>query len=146
MRLALIIAPSDLRSGDLGLRREALAWLRGRLAHFGFHVVIVGGGQDPQADIDRALARVNPGDTVLVHASGVLAGRDSIAFGEAASVPLRSLTEGLAERSPVHVSFVLELAHEEPANDALLAAEILSEAMQSLGAKPRGYPVLAEMP
>ena len=143
MRLALIIAPSDLRSGDLGLRREALAWLRGRLAHFGFHVVIVGGGQDPQADIDRALARVNPGDTVLVHASGVLAGRDSIAFGEAASVPLRSLTEGLAERSPVHVSFVLELAHEEPANDALLAAEILSEAMQSLGAKPRGYPVLA---
>src|SRR3984957_12433662 len=143
MRLALIIAPSDLRSGDLGLRREALAWLRGRLAHFGFHVVIVGGAQDPQADIDRALARVNTGDTVLVHASGVLAGRDSIAFGEAASIPLRSLTEGLAGRSPAHVSFVLELAHEEPANDALLAAEILAEAMQSLGARGRGYPGLA---
>src|SRR5271170_2631190 len=108
MRLALIIAPSDLRSGDLGLRREALAWLRGRLAHFGFHVVIVGGGQDPQADIERAVSRVNPGDTVLVHASGLLAGRDSIAFGEAARVSLASLTQALEARSPVHVSFVLE--------------------------------------
>jgi tetratricopeptide (TPR) repeat protein len=143
MRLALIIAPSDLRSGDLGLRREALAWLRGRLSRFGFHVVIVGGAQDPRADIERAVARVNPGDTVLVHASGILAGRDSIAFGEAVRIPLGSLTEALAERAPVHVSFVLELAHEEPADDALLAAEILAEAMQSLGAKPRGYPVLA---
>ena len=143
MRLALIIAPSDVRSGDVGLRREALAWLRGRLSRFGFHVVIVGGAQDPQADIERAIARVNPGDTVLVHASGILAGRDSIAFGEAVRISLGSVTEALAERAPVHVSFVLELAHEEPADDALLAAEILAEAMQSLGAKPRGYPVLA---
>src|SRR5450432_1634638 len=111
MRLALIIAPSDLRSGDLGLRREALAWLRGHLARFGFHVVIVGGAQDPQADIERAVEKVSPGDTVLVHASGVLAGRDSIAFGESVSVPLGALTEALASRSPVHVSFVLELAH-----------------------------------
>ncbi len=143
MRLALIIAPSDPRTGDGALRREALAWLRGRLAPYGFHVVIVGAGPDPQADIAKALARVNPGDTVLVHASGRLAGRDYIAFGEDVHVALGSLTEGLAERAPAYVSFVLELTHEEPPNDALIAAEILAEAVQSLRAKAYGYPVLA---
>jgi tetratricopeptide (TPR) repeat protein len=143
MRLALIIAPSDPRSGDGALRREALAWLRGRLAPYGFHVVIVGAGPDPQADIAKAVARVHPGDTVLVHASGRLAGRDYIAFGEDVHVPLGSLTEVLAERAPAYVSFVLELTHEEPPNDALLAAEILAEAVQSLRAKAYGYPVLA---
>jgi hypothetical protein len=141
--LALVIAPSDSRSGDAGLRREALAWLRGRLARFGFHVVIVGGVQDPQADIDRAIERVSPGDTVLVHVSGRLAGRDSVAFGDTGLIHLGSLTESLVVRSPVHVSFVLELTHEEDPDDALLAAEILQTVMQSLRAKPRGYPVLA---
>jgi tetratricopeptide (TPR) repeat protein len=143
MRLALIIAPSDPRSGDPALRREALAWLRGRLARFGFHVVIVGSGQDPRADVERAVARVNRGDTVLVHASGLLAGRDSIAFGEASSVPLAPLTEALAARAPAHLSFVLELVHEEAPNDALLAADVLAEAAHALGAKAHGYPVLA---
>jgi tetratricopeptide (TPR) repeat protein len=143
MRLALIIAPSDPRTGDAALRREALAWLRGRLAPYGFHVVIVGAGPDPQADIAKAVARVNPGDTVLVHASGRLAGRDYIAFGEDVHVPMGSLTEALAERAPAYVSFVLELTHEEAPDDALLAAEILAEAVQSLRAKLYGYPVLA---
>jgi tetratricopeptide (TPR) repeat protein len=143
MRLALIIAPSDPRSGDLGLRREALAWLRGRLARFGFHVVIVGGAQDPQAEIERAMERVSPGDTVLVHASGRLSGRDAIAFGESGRIHLGVLADGIAAREPAHVSYVLELTHEEPNDDALLAAEILAAAMQALGAKPRGYPVLA---
>jgi tetratricopeptide (TPR) repeat protein len=142
MRLALIIAPSDPRSGDLALRREALAWLRGRLARFGFHVVIVGAGPDPQTDIERAAERVNVGDTVLVHASGLLAGRDSIAFGDA-RVPLATLTLALAAREPAYASFVLELTHQDTANDALLAAEVLAQAVHALGAKAHGYPVLA---
>jgi tetratricopeptide (TPR) repeat protein len=143
MRFALVIAPSDSRSGDAALRREALAWLRGRLARFGFHVVIVGGAQDPQADIDRAIARVSDGDTVLVHISGRLADRDAIAFGDAGLITLGSLTQALANRSPAHVSFVLELTHEEDENDALLAAEILETTLFALRAKPFGYPVLA---
>ena len=145
MRLAFIIAPSDSRSGDSGLRREALAWLRGRLARFGFHVIIVGGAQDPQADVERATERVTAGDTVLVHASGRLAGREAIAFGEAGLLSLGALTSALAARSPAHVSFVLELTHEEEPGDALLAAGILAAAVQSLGAKPRGFPVLAAL-
>jgi tetratricopeptide (TPR) repeat protein len=143
MRLALVIAPSDPRSGEAGERREALAWLRGRLARFGFHVVIVGGGQDPHADIARAVERVSAGDTVLVHVSARLSARESLAFGDVGLVHLGTLTDALAARSPVHVSFVLELTHEEDPTDALLAAEILEAAMQSLGAKARGYPVLA---
>ena len=145
MRLAFVIAPSDPRSGDSGLRREALAWLRGRLARFGFHVIIVGGAQGPQADIERATERVNAGDTVLVHASGRLAGRDAIAFGDAGLLSLGALSAALAARSPGHVSFVLELTHEEEPDDALLAATILAAAVQALGAKPRGYPVLAAL-
>jgi hypothetical protein len=143
MRLALVIAPSDPRSGEATLRREALAWLRGRLARHGFHVVIVGGVQDPEAAIAKAVERVAPGDTVLVHASGRLAGRDAIAFGETGVILLASLTDALVERAPAHVSFVLELTHEEEENDALLAAEILGSAIRSLGARVHGYPVLA---
>jgi tetratricopeptide (TPR) repeat protein len=116
--------------------------LRGRLARFGFHVVIVGAGPDPQADIERAAERVNVGDTVLVHASGLLAGSDSIAFGEA-RVPLTTLTLAVAAREPAHASFVLELTHQDTANDALLAAEVLAQAVHALGAKAHGYPVLA---
>src|ERR1700689_506654 len=104
MRLAFVLAPSDPHSGDTGLRREALAWLRGRLARFGFHVVIVGGAQDPQADVERATERVAAGDTVLVHVSGRLSGRDAIAFGEAGLLSLGALTSALAARSPAHVS------------------------------------------
>jgi hypothetical protein len=143
MRLALVIAPSDPRSGEATPRREALAWLRGRLARHGFHVVIVGGVQDPEAAIAKAVERVAPGDTVLVHTSGRLAGRDAIAFGETGVIRLASLTDALVERAPAHVSFVLELTHEEEENDALLAAEILGSAIQSLGARGQGYPVLA---
>ena len=143
MRFALVIAPSDSRSGDAALRREALAWLRGRLARFGFHVVIVGGAQDPQADIERAIGRVSAGDTVLVHASGRLAGRKAIAFGDAGLIEFGAITEALAARAPAHVSFVLELTHEEEDDDALVAAEILQSALHALRAKPRGYPVLA---
>jgi tetratricopeptide (TPR) repeat protein len=141
MRLALIIAPSDLRFGDPGLRMEALAWLRGRFVGFGFQVVVVGEVHDAQADLERAVGSIHPGDTVLVHVSGLLAGRDSLAFGDGGCIPLGSLTAALARRSPLHVSCVLELAHEEPANDAPLAAEILAEVVQSLG----GYPTLASV-
>ncbi|HEX3771463.1 MAG TPA: tetratricopeptide repeat protein [Polyangiaceae bacterium] len=143
MRFALVIAPSDARSGDASSRREALAWLRGRLARFGFHVVIVGGVQDPWADIHKAMNRVSPGDTVLVHASGRLAGREALSFGDATPVDFAGITDALSQREPAHVSFVLELTHEEDENDPLLGVEILQSAVASLQAKSRGYPVLA---
>jgi tetratricopeptide (TPR) repeat protein len=143
MRLALVVAPSDPRCGDATARREALAWLRSNLARFGFHVVIVGGGADPQGDLARAVDKVSAGDTVLVHASGRLAGRDSLACGESRSVFLGTLSSTLAARGPAQVSFVVEFAHEEDPNDPLLATQCLDDAVRALGAKQLGYPVLA---
>ncbi len=105
----------------------------------------MGGAQDPQADVERATERVSAGDTVLVHVSGRLAGRDDLAFGDTGRLSLGGLTSALAARSPLHVSFVLELTHEEEPDDPLLAAEILAAAVYSLGAKRRGYPVLAAL-
>jgi tetratricopeptide (TPR) repeat protein len=143
MRLALVVAPYDPRLGDAASRRDTLAWLRASLARFGFHVVIVGGGTDPDGDLARAVDKVSAGDTVLVHASGRLASRDSLACGESLTIPLGALSAALAARAPAQVSFVVELAHEEDASDPLLATEILGQAVHSLGAKERGFPVLA---
>jgi len=143
MRLALVVAPSDPALGDAGTRRQALAWLRPQLARHGFHVVIVGGGQDPLADIEGAVANVSDGDTVLLHASGRLCGRDSLAFGKAGAIPLHALCDVVAARAPTYASFVLELMHEERAEDAALGAQCMAVAVRSLRARERGYSVLA---
>jgi tetratricopeptide (TPR) repeat protein len=121
----------------------ALAWLRGRLTRFGFNVVIVGGAHDFRADVARAMDAVSEGDSVLVHLSGRLAGRDSLSFGAADAYPLAALSEGLGARAPQLLSFVAELVHEEDPDDALLAAECLGGAVRSLGGRDRGYAVLA---
>jgi tetratricopeptide (TPR) repeat protein len=143
MRLALVVAPYDPRLGDAASRRDTLAWLRASLARFGFHVVIVGGGTDPEGDLARAIDKVSAGDTVLVHASGRLSARDALACGESGTIPLGALSAALAARGPAHVSFVVEFTHEEDATDPLLATELLSDAVTALGAKDRGFPVLA---
>src|SRR5580704_5478256 len=143
MRFALLVAPSDPRTGDAGARRMALAWLRGRLTRFGFNVVILGGAQDFSADIARGIAAVSEADSVLVHLSGRLAAHDSLAFGATETLPLSVLSEGLAARAPAHLSFVAELMHEEDAADPLLATEHLEAAVRALGARDRGHVVLA---
>src|ERR1700687_6020754 len=132
MRLALVVAPSDPALGDAAGRRESLAWLRGQLARHGFQVVIVGGGQDPLSDIEGAIANVAEADTVLVHASGRLCGRDCFQFGRAGAIPLHALCDVLAARAPAYASFVLELMHEEGAGDAALGAQCMAVAVRSL--------------
>jgi hypothetical protein len=143
MRFAFLVAPSDPQTGDAGARRMALAWLRGRLTRFGFNVVIVGGAQDLHADIERAIAAVSEGDTVLVHLSGRLAGRDALFFGNAMTLPLIELRDGLVARAPARLSFVAELMHEGDPSDALFAVELLDGAVRALGGRDRGHLVLA---
>src|ERR1700689_4459076 len=128
MRFALLVAPSDPQTGDAGARRMALAWLRGRLTRFGFNVVILGGSQDLHAEVARAIAAVSEGDTVLVHLSGRLAGAEGLFFGNALSIPLAALSQGLVARAPERLSFVAELMHEGDPSDALRAAECLDGA------------------
>src|SRR5438477_3093752 len=81
MPLALVVAPSDPRTGDAASRREALGWLRGQFARNGFDVVIVGSGQDGHAAIEKAAPTITPGDVVVVHVSGRLHVGDELAFG-----------------------------------------------------------------
>jgi hypothetical protein len=143
MRLAILVAPSDPRAGEAGARRMALAWLRGRLARFGFHVAIVGGSADLAADLEKAFAGVSPGDHVLVHVSGRLSGRDALALSDEASVPLRAICDGVAARAPGRVSLVAELMHDEDPDDSLAAAECLAAAVGAFGAREHGHRVLA---
>jgi tetratricopeptide (TPR) repeat protein len=147
MRTAILVAPSDPRAGDAGARRMALAWLRGRLARFGFQVVIVGGTTDLAGDLQRAFEGVSPGDNVLVHVSGRLAGRTALAANDDASqaVPLGYLGEALAARAPANASLVLEVTHDEDPDDPLAAAECLETVVAALGARDRGYRVLAAL-
>jgi hypothetical protein len=146
MRFAVIVAPSDPRSGDASARREALAWLRGKLASFGFAVDIVGGGQDPQAALEAAAARVSAGDALLVHLSGRLSGRRSslaLAFGGGRSVRLSTASQAFASRAPAQLGFVAELMHEEDPVDAELASECLASAVRALVVPESGHAALA---
>ncbi|HLK36178.1 MAG TPA: hypothetical protein VKU41_05455 [Polyangiaceae bacterium] len=140
MRLALVVAPADPALGDASARREALAWLRGQLARRGFDVVIVGAGLGPMKDIEAVLESVSHEDMVVVHASGRLSGRDSLAFGKAGDLPLRALCDAVAARAPAQASFVLELMYVE---DAAVGGECMAMAVRSLHARERGYSVLA---
>jgi len=146
MRFAVIVAPSDPRSGDASARRQALAWLRGKLASFGFAVDIVGGGQDPQAALEGAAARVSAGDALLVHLSGRLAGRRSslaLAFGGGRSVRLSTVSQTFASRAPAQLGFVAELMHEEDPADAQLASECLASVVRALVVPDTGHAALA---
>jgi hypothetical protein len=146
MRFAVIVAPSDPRSGDASARREALAWLRGKLASFGFAVDIVGGGKDPQTALEAAAARVSAGDVLLVHLSGRLSGRRSslaLAFGGGRSVRLSTASQAFASRAPAQLGFVAELMHEEDPADAELASECLASVVRALVVPESGHAALA---
>ena len=115
MRLAVVVAPSDPKSGDAVARREALARLRGQLARTGFDVIIAGGGQDPASALEKAATRVSPGDSLLVHLSGRLLEGELLAFGGGRSLALREVAQALAARAPADLAFVAELMHDDAA-------------------------------
>jgi hypothetical protein len=147
VRKAILVAPSEVRAGDPSARRMALAWLRGRLARFGFEVAIVGGGRNLRGDLEKAFDAVSPGDSVLLHVSGRLEGRDALAAGDEPSqaVPLFFLFDGLAPREPSRVSLIAELTHDEDPDDPFAAAECLEAAVAALGARERGHLTLAAL-
>jgi len=145
-RIALLVAPSDPLADSAAARREALGWLRGQLARRGFQVAIVGGGADARGDLDQALAKVSPGDAVVVHVSGRLAASDSIASGRGDHLRLGDLGDLLAAREPGYVSVVLDLLSDdgsgEPGEDD---PDLPSKVAASIFASERGYPVLVSL-
>jgi hypothetical protein len=143
MRVALVAVPSDPACGSSNACREALAWLEAELARRGFQVALLGDGTEPWAEVERALLGISPGDSVLVIASGRVVAPDALAFGDAWWMPLGTVSEWLAAREAIDVSFVLELLHDGPADDSLFAAQVLGDAVAAMGARSRGHAVLA---
>jgi hypothetical protein len=144
MPLAVVVAPSDPRAGDAASRRTELAWLRGQLARHGFDVVIVSGGLDPRAAIEKVAPTINSGDAVLVHVSGRLDGVDALAFGSDRSVALGVLPESFAARGPSSLSFVAELTFDDDAGPPSSLADRLEAVTAALSAG-RAHPVVVAL-
>jgi hypothetical protein len=143
MRLALLIAPSDPRAGDAASRRESLGWLRGQFARAKFDVAIVGAAQSPEEAVAKAAGSIRAGDTVIVHLSGRLIGREELAFGGGRSASLSRLREALAARHPAELSLLADFTYEDDPSAPATAEERLAWAVGALGAASHGHAVLA---
>jgi hypothetical protein len=143
MPLALVVAPSDPRTGDAASRREALGWLRGQLARSAFDVVIVGGGQDARAVVEKAAPTITPGDIVVVHVSGRLRGIDELAFGLESGISLRALTEIFEAQEPATLSFIVEVAYDDPPVHVPGPDELLALVIDAVASPARRHAVLA---
>src|SRR5258708_19231931 len=111
MRIALIVAPWDPRSSDAPAWSDAVAWLGATLASLGFRVSVLDGGDDVEGRVTRALDKVAPNDTLLLHVSGRLARRGVIGTMDGAWVPLRALGAAVASRRLSDASILADLSH-----------------------------------
>lgn len=143
MRCAVIVAPWDPLSSDAGTWSDAVAWLGASLGRLGFRVSVVDGGEDVGGQLAGALVGVSPDDDVLVHVSGHLARRGVLRIADGRWLPLRALGDTLAEHVTANVSLIAELVHEDDADDALVAADHVASTVAALGARERGYGVIA---
>ena len=143
MRVAVVIAPWDSASSDAGAWSDGVAMLGASLARLGFRVAVVGEGQDLPAELGRALEGVAAEDTVLLHVGGRLARRGVLRVGAGQWLPLRTIGEALAAHAVADVSVVAELLHEDDAEDALVAADHVASIVSALGARERGYGMIA---
>ncbi len=91
----------------------------------------------------KAAASIRAGDTVIVHLSGRLIGREGLAFGGGRSAPLSRLREALAARQPAELSFLVDFTYEDDPNAPATAEERLTWAVGALGAESHVHAVLA---
>jgi tetratricopeptide (TPR) repeat protein len=143
MRVAIVVSPWDQDASDAGTWSDAVAWLGASLAKMGFRVAVVDGVEDVQADLVRALEGLSQDDSVLLHVSGHLARRGVLRVAGGRWLPLRSVGEALAALSVADVSVFAELVHEDEADDALVAADHVASIVSAIGARERGYGMVA---
>src|ERR1700722_5513657 len=143
MRIAVIVAPWDPRSSDAGAWSETVAWLSAAFGRLGFAVSLVDGAEDMGGQLASALVGTSADDDVFVHISGNLARRGVLRISDGRWLPLRALGETLAEHVTANVSLFADLVHEDDADDALVAADHVASAVAALGARERGYGVIA---
>jgi tetratricopeptide (TPR) repeat protein len=143
MRIAVVIAPWDATSAEAAAWSDGVAMLGASLARLGFRVAVVGEGHDLTAELERALEGVAAEDTVLLHVGGRLARRGVLRVGAGHWLPLRAIGEVLAGHAVADVSVLVELLHEDDADDALVAADHVASIVSALGARERGYGMVA---
>jgi tetratricopeptide (TPR) repeat protein len=143
MRVAVVIAPWDDSSSDAAAWSDGVAMLGASLARLGFRVAVVGEGADMAGELGRALEGVAADDTVLVHVGGRLARRGVLRIRGGQWMPLRTIGEALAAHASAEVSVLAELLHEDDAEDALVAADHVASIVSALGARERGYGMVA---
>lgn len=142
MRYAVILAPWDPDEPYIAVWLDAVAWLGSTLANLGFRVVAVHGTGDALAETERALAQAGPNDTVLLHVSGHLARRGVLGLPGGQWLALRALGDVLAERALSDVSILAELI-DDGEQDPLSASDQVDAVVGALGARERGYGVVA---
>lgn len=143
MRVAVVIAPWDSSSSDADAWSDGVAMLGASLARLGFRVAVVGEGHDMAAELGRALEGIAADDSVLVHVGGRLARRGVLRIRGGHWLPLRAIGEALAAHSVADVSVLAELLHEDDPEDALVAADHVASVVSALGARERGYGMVA---
>lgn len=143
MRVAVVVSPWDQHASDAGTWSDAVAWLGASLGKMGFRVAVVDGAEDVQADLSRALDGLGQDDSVLLHVSGHLARRGVLRGPGGQWLPLRSVGETIAALAVADVSVIAELVHEDEADDALVAADHVASIVSAIGARERGYGMVA---
>jgi hypothetical protein len=143
MRFAVIVAPGDSRPSGAPGGSEAFAWLRSVLGRFAFQVVTLDGGADVEGRLERVVANVSSEDTVLVHVSGRVVRRGVLRTAGGAWLPMRTLGEALRACKSESVSVLAELVNEDRPQDPRFGNEHLASLLDGLGARERGYGVVA---
>jgi tetratricopeptide (TPR) repeat protein len=143
MRVAVVIAPWDASSPEASAWSDGVAMLGASLARLGFRVAVVGEGHDLASELGHALEGVAAEDTVLVHVGGRLARRGVLRVRGGHWLPLRAIGEALAAHAMADVSVLAELLHEDDAGDALVAADHVASIVSAVGARERGYGMVA---
>jgi tetratricopeptide (TPR) repeat protein len=146
MRWAVVVAPWDPRSSDAGVWSDSVEWLGKTLGRLGFGVSLIDAVVDPAvvaAQLATAAENVSPDDDLLVHVSGRLARRGVLRLADGRWLPLRQFGDALAATTTANVSLFVELVHEDDADDALVAADHVASTVAALGARERGYAIVA---
>jgi tetratricopeptide (TPR) repeat protein len=143
MRVAVVIAPWDASAPEASAWSDGVAMLGAALAHLGFRVAVVGEGNDLASELAHALEGVGAEDTVLVHVGGRLARRGVLRVRGGHWLPLRAIGEALSAHATADVSVLAELLHEDDAGDALVAADHVASIVSAIGARERGYGMVA---
>jgi hypothetical protein len=120
--------------------QDALARLSVSLGGLGFRVVLVDDTRDVIERLSQAVSLAGSGDDLLVHLSGRLSGPGELRAAAGLPLPLQAIGDLLSSHARGQISIVAELVCDDGAPSA---AQHVESVVWALGARERGYTVLA---